>query len=1341
MPRAKAEKVFSNFSKGLITEASALAFPENAFVSGDNVEIDIKGKISRRLGIDLEPGVVNPEANVFCHRSELDYLNYVNKRDVNLEYGDEQWFAPLGESITDFDFSIYSEPPRDGGTTEDFVVDGTAPTPGVDGLSVIGRAVNLVPGGGITRANVYTSESTAVNLIFRVGSLLSDPVWIYGRCDGNNLGSSTNDVDHVLSIKQDGKIQLTFVSSFDASPAFEVTTLESTNSFSANQKIYVSFVFTPPTVSEKAKVLLMVNGNIEIDESDLVGDYFAVNSIKQNYRNVTSEMIGGQGISGSNSTGISGNFVADDLVINIDTSGDLTADYKGILDPHGTAYSLITAQKEAVGGSDAGYVDFISEINDPFNPKSNSPINHFKWIGGSLIPVTGEIGFEMQATNTGCQDIPARNIVTSYGWFDINTSSRMYLDYITPPIAQHYLSKEHSIWVEIKGLPSSGQMGFLYGEMRSDNPSSQDDVFKVIAIDSDGFIWFIMTGFTDLTFTTFHSTVSFKSKTQYEVGDIIHLSSMGITLSGSKEGFILNINGKTEIYEEIDYVIAGGNFMLSVGAMPALGLQFGGLSVSLGGIQISPVNMAIGDYIQYSTFPVVSLYHDEATPNAMSNSNTDVDDSTPIDVHYHPTYNLHCLGSFFRKYAGFPLTPSGLFGEEKYTFLKWTSVNGVSGDDVLVIAGGNQIVFYDLRAQLLTFEVIGGFTLSGISGATSNNRIALAAGSGRLYVSGDNISPQVVELDIIGKSVKIDLIKIQIRDLEGIDEDIPVDLNPSSLSNDHRYNLLNQGWPLGESVPYYENRKKTKIRFSVPESIYFSKRQNYPSNAESYSFYVDGTGVLDIQTANLTIGTSPAPKGRLILDAFNQKRGANVGLNTSASSKITSRRPTSIAFYAGRVWYSGVTDKDFIGKVYFSQVIKTNSEAGKCHQQNDPTSPELSDLLATDGGVVDIPEAGNVQSMNTLGNGLLLFADNGIWVIRGGEGAFSADNFSVDKIHDASILAPDTLVQAENAVYFLGKSSIYAVQEDSTGLRFVAQSISETTIQTFYNGISENSKREATGAYIQSQQRVVWLYSGDEQYDVRSKYTSGLILDLKLNAFTTFTIGDQELSPKIFGVIEKTTQNVQISQEVVTVGGENVTVGGEDVTIDSSLPISTSTDVKFIASAEDGETDYLVFAAFSNRNFVDWESVDNLGINYSSFFETGFDNLGDLIRNKKAPYLWAFMTRTEDGFSLLDDLGGGAKTVVLDNPSGCLLQYKWNWSDSEASKKWSTQRQIYRLKQFVPADENDPFDYGFEVVETRNKIRGSGKSLKLRFESEDGKDMQIEGWAIEYSAGGRRSKS
>src|SRR5574340_1193466 len=54
MAKVASEKKYSTFVKGLITEANALTFPENASLDEDNFDLVLDGSRQRRLGIDYQ---------------------------------------------------------------------------------------------------------------------------------------------------------------------------------------------------------------------------------------------------------------------------------------------------------------------------------------------------------------------------------------------------------------------------------------------------------------------------------------------------------------------------------------------------------------------------------------------------------------------------------------------------------------------------------------------------------------------------------------------------------------------------------------------------------------------------------------------------------------------------------------------------------------------------------------------------------------------------------------------------------------------------------------------------------------------------------------------------------------------------------------------------------------------------------------------------------------------------------------------------------------------------------------------------------------------------------------
>ena len=57
------------------------------------------------------------------------------------------------------------------------------------------------------------------------------------------------------------------------------------------------------------------------------------------------------------------------------------------------------------------------------------------------------------------------------------------------------------------------------------------------------------------------------------------------------------------------------------------------------------------------------------------------------------------------------------------------------------------------------------------------------------------------------------------------------------------------------------------------------------------------------------------------------------------------------------------------------------------------------------------------------------------------------------------------------------------------------------------------------------------------------------------------------------------------------------------------------------------------------------------------------------------------------------------------------------------------------LRNYIPTDANDEFNYGQSVIVTKNKIRGKGKALSMNIQSQAGKDMKLLGWSMPLIVG------
>jgi len=338
-------------------------------------------------------------------------------------------------------------------------------------------------------------------------------------------------------------------------------------------------------------------------------------------------------------------------------------------------------------------------------------------------------------------------------------------------------------------------------------------------------------------------------------------------------------------------------------------------------------------------------------------------------------------------------------------------------------------------------------------------------------------------------------------------------------------------------------------------------------------------------------GNTPAARGYYVLDAFDRNRQSVSGLTGTYNPvrDTEERRPISVAFYAGRVWYL-MPD----GHLYYSQTVIDISEASKCYQEADPTAEDINELVATDGGEMDVTGIARALRLVAVGDQLLILADNGIWAISGGtDTGFTATNQIVRKITDVGVVGPEAAVETEGAVFYWGDGGIYViVPNQATGL-LEAQNVSETTIQTLYNNIPPLGKKYARAKYDPRSKKIFWLYNNTVDYDGQTfkyAYNKALIFDLVLRAFYPYTFPyDLENLPFVCGLIEKESISFTIDQENVTNSGVEVTNSAVNVTSAVTVPASSEVKLK-------------VFALLRNPDQT--ESIDLGSMNFAGYSMT-----------------------------------------------------------------------------------------------------------------------------------------
>lgn len=401
-----------------------------------------------------------------------------------------------------------------------------------------------------------------------------------------------------------------------------------------------------------------------------------------------------------------------------------------------------------------------------------------------------------------------------------------------------------------------------------------------------------------------------------------------------------------------------------------------------------------------------------------------------------------------------------------------------------------------------------------------------------------------------------------------------------------------------------------------------------------------------------------------------------------AITNPTFKQPVCSASLSGRIFY-GVSNF-----IYYSQVLVVNRGAGFCYQINDPTSDDNPDLLATDGGRIEIDEAVNIFRLFPFRGGMLVFAENGTWYIYGPEGGFSADNFSVTKVTERVLNSTHSVVQAEDSVYFLTNSGIQQVS--TTELNYpVSQDITETSIRAWY--LDNLEGKSATGAYREREKQIWWCSTTDSTI---------LVHDLRVPAF--------------------------YPQE--NAGAKQIVKG-----------VSTGSKFVFPNYSFSGSTLSYNFATDTATDFKDFD------VDQTAYLVSAYETLGKFSNKKSVTYADVYFNKTETTVTGYDE---DEKSYTYDLPSSCLFQARWDFDSSNAFKKWvgrttndsgsGKKMQLYNpmRRGFIPDEFPWDFDTGEDIIHKKVKVRGNGKAVQFRFEAQPEKDMQILGYNVRYTMKG-----
>jgi len=676
--------------------------------------------------------------------------------------------------------------------------------------------------------------------------------------------------------------------------------------------------------------------------------------------------------------------------------------------------------------------------------------------------------------------------------------------------------------------------------------------------------------------------------------------------------------------------------------------------------------------------------------------------------------------------------------EGRQSFHVWESPGGDTTKTAGVVRIKNKLWFMDLLKDVPSSNLLNSGNPITIP-LLSNEDIQTAVISNKfVLVSKDIPDPIVLTYNSSTDTVTQNSIDLKIRDLYGVDDGLDDDERPSSLSNEHKYNLRNQGW--NENIVTTSGTYTDAIEFCANSAAFGNV---YPSNSDSWSLGKNtnpSSGNYEkFDPANLARNSQSryrVPRGSFVIDLFNR------GNSRMSESDVTSGLPTdqengsisTIASYAQRLFYAGidssVTDGDnrspnYSGYIFFSKVVRSEEDLGKCFQEADPTDPGINDIIASDGGTIQIPDITRIVKIIAGQASLLVFCENGVWEVYGDTGGFTATSFQISKISTNGVLNANSIVNVNGNFIYWSKAGIYSLTPDSASGRFRAESVSLKTIQTLYLNIPELAKDHCKGYYDEKENRVRWLYNDLDTYSTTNfinRYNKELIYDLTLQAFyiNTFSILDLD-SPYIHDYVHIPGYAITSREEAIYVDTDPVEdSSNEQVIVDSTLEVNRNSQFSYLTLKGNKFT----VSKYKDTDFKDWKTSDGTGKYFTSYLITGYEYYGDVIKRKQAPYILFYFKKTENGYTQT------GSDLTLNNESSCKVQAQWNWADSANSGRWGTEFQAYKLlRNYIPSGPSDPFDYGDGVIVTKNKLRGYGKTLSLYIHSEDGKDMKLLGWA------------
>jgi hypothetical protein len=140
--------------------------------------------------------------------------------------------------------------------------------------------------------------------------------------------------------------------------------------------------------------------------------------------------------------------------------------------------------------------------------------------------------------------------------------------------------------------------------------------------------------------------------------------------------------------------------------------------------------------------------------------------------------------------------------------------------------------------------------------------------------------PILLEYEETTDTIVVNSVSLHVRDFELVNDELTASENPTTLTNNHEYNLFNAGWFISKRD---ENQSGFPLTPTV--AIYFNAFSNYPSNAESVSvgMITNASGDLTfdpVYVRDAGLGNSLSPRGHYVYPIDNYNRTSKLAAPT-----------------------------------------------------------------------------------------------------------------------------------------------------------------------------------------------------------------------------------------------------------------------------------------------------------------------------------------------------------------------------------------------------------------------------------------------------------------------------